>query len=218
MALTRHFVYEPDEEDLSIEFRLIYEGPLRAERCEENASGRARDKHALRKHFHLQMRELWDVHPQLRELSRTRFFRKSITPASMATYPGPSVEQVHEVLKTEHGAKTWKDHIADEHVLYSGNRFIPLISERKGFTCALDILFLRRDNPGNLIENGGDIDNRIKVLLDGLRMPRDLKELGGFPIDPDEDPFYCLLEDDRLVSRISVTTDQLLTPKNQRKG
>jgi hypothetical protein len=71
-------------------------------------------------------------------------------------------------------------------------------------------LFLRRDTPGGLVENGGDIDNRIKVLLDGLRMPNIVRELGGDGFEPDENPFYCLLEDDKLIMKISVTTDRLL--------
>lgn len=95
----------------------------------------------------------------------------------------------------------------------NGNRFVPLVSEAGGFTCSLDVLFLRRDNPGSLIEHGGDVDNRIKVLFDGLTMPIDVKQLGGFPIEPDEDPFFCLLEDDKLVTNISVTTDRLIIPQ-----
>ena len=109
-------------------------------------------------------------------------------------------------------AKTWLEHIADDHQR-CGGRFVPLISNAGGFTCSLSILFLRRDNPGNLVENGGDIDNRIKVLLDGLRMPETVNQLGGFPIDADEDPFFCLLEDDKLITSISVTTDRLIIPK-----
>jgi hypothetical protein len=89
---------------------------------------------------------------------------------------------------------------------------VPLVSEAGGFTCSLEILFLRRGQPGDLIASGGDIDNRIKVLLDGLRMPKDGAEFGGLAIDVGEDPFFCLLEDDNLVTNITVTTDRLLTP------
>ena len=109
--------------------------------------------------------------------------------------------------------KTWIEHIADDHQR-CGGRFVPLISKRGGFTCALDILFLRRDNPGYVISSGGDIDNRIKVLFDGLRMPSVVTELGGLPLDVDENPFYCLLEDDNLITQVSVTTDRLLTPQD----
>src|ERR1017187_1955041 len=56
------------------------------------------------------------------------------------------------------------------------------------------------------------IDNRIKVLFDGLRMPKASNEIDGAPQEG-EDPFYCLLEDDSLITRVNVTTDRLLTPK-----
>ena len=60
--------------------------------------------------------------------------------------------------------KTWIEHIADDHER-CGGRFVPLVSKAGGFTCALEILFLRRDNPGHIISSGGDIDNRMKVYL-----------------------------------------------------
>ena len=31
---------------------------------------------------------------------------------------------------------------------------------------------------------------------------------------PGEDPFYCLLEDDRLITSVTVTTDRLLVPQD----
>jgi hypothetical protein len=43
-----------------------------------------------------------------------------------------------------------------------------------------------------------------------MRVPTD-KELQGIVPGSDEDPFYCLLEDDRLITEVSVTTDTLLT-------
>jgi hypothetical protein len=79
----------------------------------------------------------------------------------------------------------------------------------------LDILFLRRDGPGSLIKSGGDIDNRLKVLFDGLRMPQGSEELCGDSPCQDEDPFYCLLEDDKLISKVQVETNWLLTPQGQ---
>jgi hypothetical protein len=78
----------------------------------------------------------------------------------------------------------------------------------------LDILFLRRDQPGGVVRHGGDVDNRIKVLLDGLRMPDRVEELGGLAIDADENPFYCLLEDDKLITEVNITTDRLLVPRD----
>jgi hypothetical protein len=204
-----------------VEFRLIYQGPLPSEKCEDKlvvgsgGYGRAKDKHRLRKHFHLQLRELWQQHPDLRMQAEQKFI-VHVTPSNQVSDPGPDARQIqraNRLQKDRPDAKTWLDHLADQHIRCNGNRFVPLINEDGGFTCHLDILFLRRDNPGNLIGNLGDIDNRIKVLFDGLRMPRDVKELGGYPIDPDENPFFCLLEDDKLITGVTVTTDRLIIPK-----
>jgi hypothetical protein len=93
-----------------------------------------------------------------------------------------------------------------------GYRFVPLICKAEGLACALDILFLRRDNPGDLIISGGDIDNRIKTLFDALRMPQECQELTGFSPEEGENPFFCLLEDDALITHVSINTDRLLTP------
>ena len=68
--------------------------------------------------------------------------------------------------------------IAD-HFAQFGFRWSPLIDERYGLACALDILFLRRDEPGNVIKSGGDIDNRLKVLFDALRTPANQSEIAG---------------------------------------
>jgi len=87
-----------------------------------------------------------------------------------------------------------------------------MIGDFYGVSCSLDILFLRRDSPGGLIEHGGDIDGRIKVLFDGLRMPASTPE--EMPEDAPhegEDPFFCLLEDDRYIDEVKITTDRLLT-------
>jgi len=200
-----------------MEFRLIYEGPLPAEKCEETGKrGRAREKQELRKHFHKQLRELWRQHPDLKRQAESDFVIIT-TPENMTSYPGPNYRMIYPAglgmtAEQQSRAKTWVDHIADDHQR-CGGRFVPLISATGGFTCALDVLFLRRDNPGYLIEDGGDIDNRIKVLFDGLRMPKTVNELGGLPIEADEDPFYCLLEDDKLITSVSVTTDRLIVPK-----
>jgi len=216
---TQHLnFYEPDAEVSRLEFRLTYQGPLRAEQrgIETGATGRATDKHRLRKHFHLQMRELWKQHPDLRNQSEQRYY-KYTTAENLVSSPGPGVKCVSRALEGDTTAKTWLEHIAEDHARCGGN-FVPLIRESGGFTCSLDILFLRRDNPGSLIANGGDIDNRIKVLFDGLRMPKTVAELGGLPIDPDENPFFCLLEDDQLITSITVTTDRLITPRGSEEN
>jgi hypothetical protein len=177
-----------DVEGSDVEFRLIYEGPLSSD---AGGGGRAKEKQRLRKHFHPQLRELWKQHPNLREQSGSRFVRQT-SPRNQVSYPGGAVEQIVPAvgnMSLHPDAKSWLDHIADDYQR-CGGRFVPLISKAGGFTCALEILFLRRDNPGHLIASGGDIDNRLKLLFDGLRMPGALTELGGIALEPDENPFF----------------------------
>jgi hypothetical protein len=88
-----------------------------------------------------------------------------------------------------------------------------LVREKLNLVCDLDILFLRRENPGHLISGGGDIDNRIKVLFDALCLPQDDNEVRGMTPDPDDTSvLVCLTEDDRLITGFRITTDRLLEP------
>jgi hypothetical protein len=88
----------------------------------------------------------------------------------------------------------------------------PIVREELHLVCDLDILFLRRDKPGSLISGGGDLDNRIKVLFDALRVPQDDNEVRGFEIDNTNAVLVCLTADDRLITGFRVTTDMLLEP------
>jgi hypothetical protein len=72
-------------------------------------------------------------------------------------------------------------------------------------------LYLRPALPGSLITEAGDIDNKLKTLFDALKMPNRKQELGTYRLpSDDENPFYVLLEEDKLISRVSVETDILL--------
>ena len=62
----------------------------------------------------------------------------------------------------------------------------------------------------------GDIDGQVRTLLDALRMPDNPDETGGANPSTDESPLFCLLQDDRLVSEVKVTSDQLLMLPEQR--
>jgi hypothetical protein len=96
-----------------------------------------------------------------------------------------------------------------------GFQFAPLVSERLHMLAELDLVILRAGPPGALVTHGGDIDNRVKTLLDALRVPR---EATALPMDEKplegETPFFCLLSDDRLITRLSVDTDTLLDANN----
>jgi hypothetical protein len=88
--------------------------------------------------------------------------------------------------------------------------FAPLVSTGLSLIAELAIIFLRPQEPGFLITQGGDIDNRIKTLLDARRMPKAGELPAGAAPRDGETPFFCLLEDDALVTALAVTTDRLL--------
>jgi hypothetical protein len=63
----------------------------------------------------------------------------------------------------------------------------------------LEILFLRPDLPGSLIRSA-DLDSRLKTVFDALTIPVEVAQLRKYQAPTtDEDPFYCLLEDDKLI-------------------
>ena len=84
----------------------------------------------------------------------------------------------------------------------------PIVTESNGLICALDILMLREGPPG---EARTDIDNRLKTLFDALRIASP-DQLGDESPKQGQNPFYVLLQDDRLITRVGVTSDMLLEP------
>jgi hypothetical protein len=166
-----------------MEFRLLYEGPLGS----RNSSGHVQQKHAIRKALHKQLAKLWERNEPGLDYLRT------------AILPDEEIVPADVIIP------------ARSQFMIGGFQFSPLIMGGFHLTCALDVLFLRREDPSTLIVSGGDIDNRIKTLFDALRMPKNEAEIRDSP-EEDENPFFCLLEDDCLITEIKVTADQLLVP------
>lgn len=189
----------------SMRFRLTYEGELRANQRDpmNGQSDRlAEHKQSIRKVFHKQLKELWNSNPFLSGYEATVGMEHAyVSAADPHLRFGPNKGDVVNLGET----------IANRH-RENGYRFLPLVCEDFSLLCNLEILFLRRDPPGSIL-HAGDVDNRIKTLIDTLRKPKGSNELRGneYP-DSDEDPFYCLLEDDKLVTGFSVETDMLLSP------
>lgn len=86
----------------------------------------------------------------------------------------------------------------------------PLVCADAHLLASLNIVIQRQDDPGNLVNNNGDLDNRIKTLFDGLRGPI-ATDKGEIP-DGLPTPLFCLLEDDFLISELSLRTEHLLLP------
>lgn len=192
-----------------MKFRLTYYGPLRPTNRDDNNDGTnplCVHKHDIRREFHKQLKQLWITNKFLREHKVGPSFSPRYTPLNasfgFADQDDESVK-MHDIMATQYENRDFK--------------FLPLVSEKFDLLCSLDILFLRHDIPGSLL-NAGDIDNRIKTLIDALRMPQKRNEFIGRDMQPllpadGESPFYCLLEDDKQVSHFSVETDTLLESK-----
>jgi hypothetical protein len=161
----------------------------------------------MRRVFHSQLAELWEVNPVLKRAAGLAI------PAS----PYWTIEQHHSLPDNPEEAKAAvfnSNRKSDSIHLYKptdkhGKSFVPLVRDSMSLMCSLDTLFLRKQEPGKIVQQGGDLDNRLKTLIDGLRMPmyiEEMNEAGDVP-----EPMYCLLESDTLISKLSVKTDRLLT-------
>jgi hypothetical protein len=174
-------------EEVWLQFRLTYEGELLPS---FNNTKRGGHKHFVRRKFHPQLRRLWEITPSLSEMQFP-------LDENILTVRAPLAPRMAE-------------HLASTRLL-GGYRFVPLVTEELALWCGLDILFLRPGRAGRIL-SAGDIDNRIKTIVDALKRPTNLEEIGNSSPGYAEDPFYCLLDDDSHVAQLAVETDELLEP------
>jgi len=101
---------------------------------------------------------------------------------------------------------------SSERVTIGAFTFQPIICRRHKLRCKIDLVIFSRDPFGSVIQNA-DLDNRLKTLFDALRPPRSIDELpkGDVPGD-DESLFWTLLQDDSLITDLSVRSEILYTP------
>lgn len=196
---------EPIQGENLVEFRLLYSGQLHAQ---SGGNTRVAEKHAIRCELHPQLKRLWETHKGLMELAA----HHSAAPG----YRVPSSPEEFELAArgiNNYGGTEWHRQQGLRYFAKKWERcgcgFIPLITEDIAVRCAIDILFLRPEEPGRILQSG-DLDNRIKTLFDAMRLPTNLDECGGVAPSGEFDPMYCLLEDDQLISEVRVVTDKLL--------
>jgi hypothetical protein len=187
------------EEDNLVEFRLLYEGELPPS---GGSNTRPKEKHAIRRSFHPQLRRLWNLNRNLRELA---------CQYALAHHSDESFPANDEEAQVQYGFAK-----AGEFWSRGGFKLVPLVTPPLALRCSLDISILRPEED-RFIFNQGDMDGQVKTLFDALRIPANLGETGNLGPQVDEEPFFCLLEDDRLISEVRVTTDQLLLLPNQRE-
>jgi hypothetical protein len=147
------------------------------------SNGSVAQKHAIRQALHPQLKELWE----------------------------------HEPLVTfaERWLKAEPEEEGDLALLRSVGdfEFAPLVSTELALLTEIEIVLLKASSPGALIRQGGDIDNQLKTLFDALRCPTALQEIpAGTTPTADEQPFFCLLDDDEKIVNLSVAVDRYLDP------
>jgi hypothetical protein len=187
-----------------MKFTLTYDGDLRS-------NDDYRRKWAIRSQLHPQLRELWEINPALRSVMRQRYVPAKGGWLFWASH--------HE--EDQEGSGPKEPEMADlgetrdlcEPMTVKGRQFFPLVRNSLALRCGLKIMFLRKEPPGRVYQ-GGDIDNRLKTLFDALSMPKPEQMMEDASI---EDPIYCLLEDDGLISKLEVETHQLLSRPNASK-
>ena len=187
-----------------MKFTLIYDGDL------PSAGNQRKPIEAsnIRNQFHDQLADLWDSHVILRQLARTARTQRiygafwgsdniAFTPALLPDFKEP-------IAALQPGQIDLCGAIEVPKV----GHLIPLIRNSLYLACAVDVLFLRHEEPYSLMRQGGDLDGRIKTLFDAMKMPDPKNEYVG--ATPKADPLYVVLEDDALISDVSIKSGRLL--------
>jgi hypothetical protein len=185
-----------------VRFTLTYDGSLPASANKP----KNQEKWDIRLAIAPQLRDLWTSHPALKTVEDNRYFPK---------FGGMTLTQVHHLhggpvqpVRTSNfgGAQEFLDLCApiEKH----GAWFRPLVRDTYALHCGLKITFLRQEPPGKIYQ-GGDLDGRMKTLIDALAMPQHKEQILGPATKLS--PIFCLLEDDALVSGLEIESERLLT-------
>jgi hypothetical protein len=181
-----------------VEFRLLYSGRLLGA---SKTNTRANLKHELRRTFHPQLRRLWSTNHAL------KLFAEPFSERYFTKHP----DERGTITRAQAGLE-----VMSHNWGLNGYQFVPLVTDKLFLRCKIDILFLRPDEPYHVIKSG-DLDAKLKTIFDALRLPHNLEEAGGIGPQEDETPFFCLLEDDKLISQVGINTDQLLVLPTERQ-
>jgi hypothetical protein len=177
-----------------MKFTLTYDGELRSR-------SDPRQKWEIRKYLHPQLEELWKVHPALHVLRLRRHIPSGGYTIIESHHAGDTPDNIQDPSIRS------GDHIdLCKPISNKGYEFLPLVRDLLALQCGLKITFLRKESPGEIYQ-GGDLDNRLKTLFDALAVPNGDQIIEG---DNFGMPIFCLLEDDKLISSLSVDTHRLL--------
>jgi hypothetical protein len=98
------------------------------------SNGSPKEKHQIRQALLPQLKRQWDIDPALNNIA-------------------------HSGGRDRPGQGTRLQDIA-RRFTKRGFHFVPLVSKEFHLVCHLQITLLRNEEPGNVLQTGGDIDNR----------------------------------------------------------
>ncbi|MDE2134129.1 MAG: hypothetical protein KGJ49_05980 [Alphaproteobacteria bacterium] len=186
-------------------FRLVWSGSLRS----SGNTSKPEDVRAIRDEIHPQIEQLWQTHIALKRLKFTSQIERGGSRGTVTSWA-----PLHRIPDRE--PPKWATQAPQgfvdlcEPIKVGERTVIPLVRKSLSLACRLTVLFLREEDPGALFFKAGDLDGRLKTLLDALKMPSPADD-AKYPSA--HDPLYCLMESDTLVTRFDVETDRLLTPQ-----
>lgn len=187
-------------EDLEMRpFNLQFKGSLHSDQT-SNGKRRRDEMQAIRRALHPQILKACNLNPLLKRIAGSGFI---------------SLRERGFTMGTGIGARRWDTDWAK--VTRRDLEFVPFVvrGAQRTLTCALDLrIFWREEYRGGILRQGSDgfdIDSRIKGIIDSLTVPPHENQL---PDDTSQDPnpFLCLLENDNLVTRLSVEAYPLGLP------
>ena len=189
-----------------MQFRLTLDDELLASNSgRDEKAARKEYKRDLRRQFHFQLKRVFEATPFLAsgspDGSQLGGPVVAIGASGFGGFPGQPTQYAHVRLPV------YDRHTIIQRYKRQGFNFLPLVSDELKLSCSLDVLMLRRDNQ----TSRRDVDNHLKTLCDALTLPDANQDYHLIAPKEDEDPFYCLLSDDKLISKVAVETDQLLS-------
>ena len=165
-----------------MKLHLTYDGPLPSG-AKDTLNGQY-IKHRIRERFSAALRRKWtQQNPVLMD-----FYTKGLPEESFAE---------NRFCRDDAVAPFFR-------MFTNGYHFIPLVNRRNRLLCDVTVTLHRREGAFQPV-SGGDLDNRVKTLLDALRMPRKAAEIPGNLVGHGEEMF-SLLEDDSLLCRLCIET------------
>ena len=167
-----------------MEFTLRYSGVLPPVNSRDS---RMAEKHAIRLHFHRQLADLWTNNGWLAGINPKTL--------QLPIVSGPKFDVCRPISGPAGFFYRYQ---------LNGFDFVPLVTLPLEAHCHLAIRLHCPTGSNSILVGGGDIDNRLKTLFDALRMPTGAAELPASATPDADATFFCLLADDRLITKLTV--------------